>query len=363
MRPTPPFFDLDPNELRGILADLSMPAFRAKQLLQWVYEKSVTDSAQMTNLSKADREKLSSAIRFHTLKPTQHQSATDGTQKLLLELTDSESPANPTTECVMIPAENQSGGTRRTACISSQVGCPVGCRFCASGLGGLEKNLSAGQIVEQVYHLNQLPEVRGKDDTGRITNIVFMGMGEPLTNFQNVVKAVRTLTADWAFNISARRITVSTVGLPAQIKRLAEIDLPITLALSLHAPNDELRRQLIPWAEHTTIEALINACRIYFDQTGREITLEYILLGNVNDRPQHARQLATVAKQLRCNVNLIRYNEVASLPYNRPSTDGVHKFQKILQEAGINAHIRASRGRDIAAACGQLRHEQKAAAT
>jgi 23S rRNA (adenine2503-C2)-methyltransferase len=242
---------------------------------------------------------------------------------------------------------------RRTACISSQVGCPVGCRFCASGLGGLDGNLTAGQIVEQVHHVTLLAT-----DVGRVTNIVFMGMGEPLANFSAVTNAIRTLNAPWGFGISARRITVSTVGLPAAIRKLVDFEIPVTLALSLHAPNDDLRRELIPWAEYATIDELLDACEEYFRKTGREITLEYLLLRNVNDRPEHARQLATVAKKLRANVNLIRYNEVRGLPYDRPTTEDVRAFQEILREKHVNAHLRASRGRDIAAACGQLRHEK-----
>lgn len=259
----------------------------------------------------------------------------------------------------MIPAADDApdAGRRKTACISSQVGCPVGCRFCASGLGGLDGNLSAGRIVEQVWRLARLPEVE------RITNVVFMGMGEPLANFSAVTKAIRTLAAPWGMGISARKITVSTVGLHKAIERLAEeMELPVTLALSLHAPNDELRRSLIPWADYTSIDQLLVACSKWFARTGREITLEYTLLRGVNDRPEHARELAAVAKRLRANVNLIRFNEVAGVPFNRPTTDDVRRFQEILRAEFVNAHIRASRGRDIAAACGQLRHETGGAA-
>ncbi len=255
------------------------------------------------------------------------------------------------TECVMIPSDD-----RRTACISSQVGCPVGCRFCASGLGGLDSNLSAGRILEQVWRLGRL---LGGD---RVSNIVFMGMGEPLANLGNVVAAIRTLTSLWAFGISARKITVSTVGLPQAIRKLSQqLDLPVTLALSLHAPNDTIRRQLIPWANYTTIEELLSACREWFDKTGREITLEYTLLRGVNDRPEHATELAQIARTLRANINLIRYNEVSGLPFQRPLSDDVLEFQRLLKARHINTHIRASRGRDIAAACGQLRHEHAAA--
>jgi len=248
----------------------------------------------------------------------------------------------------------RAGLPRFTACISSQVGCPVGCRFCASGLTGLDHNLSAGRIVEQVWRLGRMEGVR------RITNVVFMGMGEPLSNLSAVVPAIRTLNALWATGISARKITVSTVGLPKAIEKLAEqLNLPVTLALSLHAPNDDLRRKLIPWAEYTTVADLLGACRAWFERTGREVTLEYTLLRGVNDRPQHAEELAKIAATLRGNVNLIRYNEVAGLEFQRPHTEDVLDFQRILKARGIKAHIRASRGRDIAAACGQLRHENK----
>ncbi len=190
-----------------------------------------------------------------------------------------------------------------------------------------------------------------------------MGMGEPLSNFAAVTQAIRTLNAEWGMGISARRITISTVGLPKAIEKLAdEFDLPVTLALSLHAPNDDIRRQLIPWAEYTTIPELLSACQKWFDKTGREITLEYILLGGANDQPEHARQLAGVARSLRANVNLIRYNEVKGMPFDRPEDNAVRAFQEILRENGVNTHIRASRGRDIAAACGQLRHEAAPAA-
>jgi 23S rRNA (adenine2503-C2)-methyltransferase len=378
-------FHFTPDTLAQWCAERSMPAFRAKQLLKWVYERGVVDPAQMTDLSKRDREVVTREMAFLSGPTIAHQLATDGTQKLLIEWPDDLSatsaehatvdmasrlpilgqsmPYSNTarqTECVMIPwppkgelRPRSDTRERRTACISSQVGCPVGCKFCASGLGGLDGNLSAGRIVEQVWRLNRLPDV------GRISNIVFMGMGEPLANFKNVTHAVRTIAAPWGMGIGARRITISTVGLPQAIERLArELDLPVTLALSLHAPTDELRRRLIPWAEHATIDQLLKACQTWFDKTGREITLEYILLRGVNDRPEHARLLADLARAMRANINLIRYNEVRGLPFERPRNEDVLAFQAILTDANITTHVRASRGRDIAAACGQLRHEQ-----
>ncbi|MEM1026977.1 MAG: 23S rRNA (adenine(2503)-C(2))-methyltransferase RlmN [Planctomycetota bacterium] len=366
----PHFFALTPETLRRYMLDWGLPAFRATQLLDWVYRKHVADPDAMSNLSNRDRAVIAERLDFTLGSVVQHQRATDGTQKLLVDWSppkesgSSDSPLNvlgqlgdPSnqTECVMIPTPK-----RRTACISSQVGCPVGCKFCASGLGGLDGNLTAGQIVQQVWQLSHMlhrQKVGEGDEIGRITNVVFMGMGEPLANLPAVTAALQTLTADWGPNLSARKITVSTVGVVPGIRKLAKLDLPITLAISLHAPNDELRRQIIPWAKFTTVAELVDAGQDYFRETGREVTLEYILLGRFNDQPQHAQELADVASRIRGNVNLIRYNEVKGLPFDRPTTEDVRRFQDVLVKRGVNTHIRASRGRDIAAACGQLRHE------
>lgn len=357
-------FDLDPGALRDWCVAEGLPPFAATQILDWVYRKGVTDPAAMTNLSRAARERLAAGMTIGEGVLLADRLATDGTRKLLLGWpadavgsAGSATHALPQvargreTETVMIPTPK-----RRTACVSSQLGCPVGCRFCASGIGGVEGNLRAGQIVEQVHRLAALEGV------GRITNVVFMGMGEPLANYGAVTGAIRTIVAPWGLGISARKVTVSTVGLPAAIRRLAEFELPVTLALSLHAPTDELRRELIPWAEYASIEELMDACGAYFRASGREITFEYLLLARVNDRPAHAEALARLAHRLRANVNLIRYNEVEGLPYRRPATEDVRAFQETLRKRGVNAHLRASRGRDIAAACGQLRHERAALA-
>jgi 23S rRNA (adenine2503-C2)-methyltransferase len=354
------FFDFDSDSLARFLMERGMPSFSAPQIMDWVYRKGVIEPERMTNLSTRDRTMLASEIRFLVGAEIEHQAASDGTRKLLIQWDRSRSGASSpadrtatrTTECVMIPTES-----RRTACVSSQVGCPVGCTFCASGLGGLEGNLTSGQIVEQVFRL------RGLSGVDRISHVVFMGMGEPLANFAAVTDAVRTLNAPWGMGIGARSITISTVGLPAAIRKLVTFEIPVTLALSLHAPNDELRRRLIPWASYTTIAELLDACDEYFQKSGREITLEYILLQGVNDRVEHARELAEVARRLRASVNLIRYNEVKGLPFNRPRTEDVRAFQQALRQRRVNVHIRASRGRDIAAACGQLRHEHRAALT
>lgn len=339
-------FDFTREGLAAKLAEWNEPAYRADQILRWIYGEGATSWDRMSNLSKTLRDRLAAEMPIFLSEVPQQQESADGTTKLLLRW-----PDGATSECVLIPE-----APRNTACISTQVGCPVGCVFCASGLGGLQRNLTAGQIVEQAMRVRQL--VGGEE---RLSNIVFMGLGEPLANYDATVQAIRTINADWGMNIGARKITVSTVGLPKQMKRLADENLQITLALSLHAPNDELRRKLIPWAERISMESLIEAARYYFDQTGREITLEYILLSGVNDLLEHALELAKVSRKMRSNVNLIPYNPVAGLPYERPSKERVHQFVLKLRERGINAHVRKSRGLDIDSACGQLRRRETAA--
>ena len=294
------FFDLDLDALKQFCLEHKLPAFASAQIQQWVYQHGVVNPDQMTNVSKKHRDILREHLQFCRGSINQAHIASDDTEKLLVDWPTSTPPSDasalsvlsnqavPQTECVMIPTPQ-----RKTACISSQVGCPVGCRFCASGLGGLEHNLTAGQIVEQIHHLQSQPTI------DRITNVVFMGMGEPLANMREVMAAIRTLNAPWGYGISARKITVSTVGLPTAIRRFATFELPVTLALSLHAPNDTLRKELIPWSEYAPIEELLDACDEYFQQSGREITLEYLLLRDVNDRVEHAKELATIAKRIR----------------------------------------------------------------
>jgi 23S rRNA (adenine2503-C2)-methyltransferase len=335
------FFGLTASQIDTLVTSWGWPVFRAQQLRDWVYKKDVTDPALMTNLSKSDRQIIQQTLTFGGSSVISQQISSDGTQKLLLGW-----PDGSNAETVMIP-----DGPRRTACVSSQVGCPVGCKFCASGINGVKGNLTAGQIVEQIIRLNAGQE--------HISNVVFMGMGEPLANYTHLMQAIRVLHDPGCLNIGARRITVSTVGVPLKMRQLAEENLPINLAISLHAPNEPLRKQLIPWAEHFALPDILAAARYYFERTGREVTLEYILLANVNDRPEHAQQLARLCKTLRANVNLIRYNEVAGLGFGRPKAEDVIQFQEILRAAGVNTHVRKSRGRDIDAACGQLRRKQQ----
>ena len=332
-------FGMTDAALTDWLRERGHQRYRADQVLEWIYRRGARSFDEMTNLSKTLRAELNTSMVLFESQVAGRADSTDGTTKLLLHWDDGGS-----SECVLIPDD-----PRRTACISTQVGCPVGCVFCASGLDGLARNLTAAQIVEQAMRVAQLCE------PDSLTNIVLMGLGEPLANYAATVAAIRTINAPWGMNIGARKITVSTVGLPPAMRRLAREGLQITLALSLHAPTDELRRKLVPWAETFSIDELVSTARDYFDVTGREVTLEYVLLAGINDQPEHARQLASVAKSIRSNVNLIPYNPVPSLPYKRPSRDTQTGFLDLLRQRGVNAHLRRSRGTDIAAACGQLR--------
>ena len=338
--------NLDCAALEQWLAQVGSPRFRARQVLEWVYERFVTSFDAMRNVPADLRRRLAGEFVIAASQVSRRAESQDGTIKLLLAW-----PDGATSECVLIPDD-----ARRTACIGSQVGCPVQCVFCASGIGGMERNLAAGEIVEQAWRIAALCAEYG----GRLSNIVLMGAGEPLANLSAVLAAVRTINADWGLGVGARRITISTVGLPSQIRKLAREHLQVNLALSLHAPNDELRRQIIPWAAKIPLSELLSACQYYFKETGREITLEYILLGGMNDLPRHAEELARFAAQLRCNVNLIRYNPVPGLPYERPTAQASQRFQDILRRHGVNTHLRRSRGLDIDAACGQLRRSAMA---
>jgi 23S rRNA (adenine2503-C2)-methyltransferase len=337
-------FDATRDSLRTHFAAINQPPYRADQVLDWVYQRNAASFPEMSNLPKALREQLAETMAIQQSEVVAEQSAADATTKLLLRW-----PDGATSECVLIP-----DGDRRTACISTQVGCPVGCVFCASGLDGLQRNLSAGQIVEQAMRVRRLC-----GEHARLSNIVFMGLGEPLANYDATIQAARTINAPWGMGIGARKITISTVGLPRQMMRLADEELQITLALSLHAPTDELRRELIPWADGVTIDSLVDAARYYFEKTGREITLEYILLAEVNDFSRHAVELAAVSRRMRSNVNLIVYNPVEGLPFERPTAESVRAFVEVLRSKGVNAHVRRSRGLDIDAACGQLRRREE----
>ncbi len=331
----PNLLEMTFEDLQRTAREAHLPAYRVEQLCDWVYRKGVTDPARMTNLPRAFVERFD----ILTSRIVRRSESKDGTIKLLVALHDGEH-----VETVLIPERR-----RATVCLSTQAGCAMGCRFCASGIGGLRRNLTAGEILARILHL-------WSAGGSAATNVVFMGVGEPLANYESTVRSIRAVIDPRRFGISARRVTVSTIGLPAQILRLAKEDIPITLAISLHAPNDTLRRELIPAAARTSLEEIISAAEAFYAARKREITLEYLLLGGVNDSALCAEGLVRIARRLRCNVNLIRYNPVESLPFERPGSVKVKEFTARLRKRGVNVHVRRSRGLDAAAACGQLRH-------
>jgi len=335
--------ELSPSQFVRVINELGAPHYRAEQVLQWVYRRGVTAFDQMSNLPLRFREALSQTLTVYQSQIVCRRDSTDGTIKLLLRWPDGAS-----SECVMIPEER-----RRTACVSTQVGCPAGCVFCASGIGGLQRNLTAAEIIEQALRIRDLCAAGT-----RLSNVVFMGLGEPLANYGATLGAIRAINGSWGMDIGARKITVSTVGLPSKMKELAREQLQITLALSLHAPNDALRREIIPWAQRVDLDELVAACDYYFQRTGREVTLEYILLAGVNDATHHAAELANLSKRMRSNINLIRYNPVEGLPFARPDNAQAQRFLGVLRDQGVSAHLRRSRGLDVTAACGQLRRQQ-----
>ncbi len=321
------------EQLRLAVREAGYEAYRADQLADWVYKKGVTDPAAMANLPAG----LTDQIAALDSRVVGKSLSCDGTLKCLIELHDGER-----IETVMIPTSQ-----RVTVCLSTQAGCAMGCGFCASAIGGLRRNLTAGEILQQLLHLRR--------ESGRaITHVVFMGMGEPLANYDATVAAVRAIIDPQRFGISARRVTVSTVGLPEQIRRLAREELPITLAISLHAPNDALRRQLIPAAARTPFADVLAAAEEFFESKHRIVTLEYVLLAGVNDTSLCSRALAKIARRLKCKVNLIRYNRVKSLPFEMPTKEAVQKFAAVLRRNGVKVTVRQSRGLDADAACGQL---------
>jgi 23S rRNA (adenine2503-C2)-methyltransferase len=335
-----PLLDVPPGELLEWLQCHGQPAMRARQLRRWIIAGRAETFDEMTDLPRALRSELSADLVPLGTVIAQHQQAGDGTHKLLLRLCDGRH-----IECVLIP-END----RRTACISTQVGCGMGCVFCASGLNGVTRNLTTGEILEQLIRLtNVLPEGE------RITNIVVMGMGEPLANLDNLTVALDVACAKEGLGIGARHVTVSTVGLPAKIRRLADSGKPYHLAVSLHAPNDPLRTQIVPTNDKTGIDAILEAADYFFERTGRRVTYEYVLLSGINDSLAHARELARLLRGRCAHVNLIPFNDVDGLPYRRPTPAALSAFVSELRGAGINVKVRKRKGSDIDAACGQLR--------
>ena len=315
--------------------------FRAAQLFDWIYVKKVSSFEEMTNFSKEFRSKLTASFLFPSIRLVRTLQSEDGqTDKFLWELADGKR-----VESVLICSAE-----RRTVCVSSQVGCPARCAFCASGREGLLRNLDVAEIVEQVLHIDRILKEKGE----RVCHIVFMGMGEPMENYEAVVQSIRIFCAPEAFQISQRRITVSTVGVVEGILRLAKEELKVNLVLSLHAPNQHLRKKIIPYARKYLLEEILTAMDFYASQTKRDITYEYTLLAGINDGAEQAAELAQLVQGKQCTVNLIPYNPVEGLRLERPQREQIEMFREILEERGVNTTWRYTKGKDIAAACGQL---------
>jgi 23S rRNA (adenine2503-C2)-methyltransferase len=333
------------DELLAWLAARGQPPLRARQVRRWVVAGRAESFDQMTDLPRPLRAELAADWSPLGTTVARHLRSSDGTQKLLLRLHD-----GGLIECVLIPEAD-----RRTACISTQVGCGMGCVFCASGLDGVARNLSAGEILEQLVRLrNLLPP----DE--RLTNVVVMGMGEPLANLDHLLQALAAAGHKDGLNLGARHVTISTVGLPAKMRRLADLGKQYHLAVSLHAPNDDLRNRIVPTNTHTGVEAILAAADDFFEKTGRQVTYEYVLLGGLNDGPVEARQLADLLRGRHAHVNLIPFNDVEGLPYRRPTSEAQQAFVARLRQAGVSVKVRKRKGADIDAACGQLRRKAEA---
>ena len=344
------FKSISREELSQCLRDLGEPAYRAEQILQWVYEKQAESFGKMSNLPAALRQKLAAACEFNAVHALTMRNATDTTEKFLFQLRD-----HSLIETVLIPATPglTSSSDRHTVCVSTQVGCAYGCKFCASGLEGVKRHLTAAEIVDQVL---QVQKLSGE----KVNNIVVMGMGEPLANYDNLMRALRIINAPWGLGIGARKITVSTVGLVPRIKQLADDPMQLRLAVSLHGATDEVREKIMPVNKKYPLKELLAACDYYVNTKKRMLTFEYILIDGVNDSLEQAHKLGAIAKRLRAKVNLIPYNPVEGLPWKRPDRDRCKMFQHTLQSHGVTSTLRIEKGTDINAACGQLRlqHER-----
>lgn len=327
------------EEIAEEMKSIGEKAFRGKQIYEWLHKKLVSDFDEMSNLSKDLREKLKEQYVLPGVQMVDSRTSKDGeTTKYLFRLHD-----DRVIESVLMKYHHGN-----SVCISSQVGCRMGCKFCASTLGGLERNLTASEMLSQIYEIQRL-------SGERVSNVVVMGTGEPFDNFDNLLKFIQILTDEHGLNISQRNITVSTCGLVPKIKELAEKQLQITLAISLHAPNDELRRTLMPVANKYSVKEIMEACHYYYDKTGRRITFEYSLVEGSNDGEREARELCQLIKGLNCHVNLIPVNPIKERNFRHSSMQFIQKFKNILEKNRINVTIRREMGADIDAACGQLR--------
>ena len=336
-------YELSRAELGRWCEEHGVPGFRADQIRRWIFGKRVHSFAEMHDLPASLRASLSEQFSLFPAEVSAHQVASDRTEKLLLQLTDGEY-----VECVLMREPD-----RRTICISTQVGCAMGCVFCASGMQGLKRNLTTGEILEQVLRLDRLlPREEA------ITNVVVMGIGEPLANLKALLPALDSLNDKGGLGLGARRITISTVGLPEKIRELSKLGKAYNLAVSLHAPNNPLRTQLVPVNKNIGIDAVLQAADDFFAETGRRVTYEYVLLSGVNDSPEVARQLAQLLQSRIAHVNLIPMNGVTELPFVEPTSPRTHEFVRVLEDRGIPVTVRKRKGADIDAACGQLRLHQ-----
>jgi 23S rRNA (adenine2503-C2)-methyltransferase len=336
----PTILELSLEKLQDWLKEHDQPVYRAKQILHGIYQGRASSFDDMTDLPKSLRSVLAEAFDIFQSEITKHQQSDDGTEKLLLKLAD-----GGLIECVLLR-----DGVRRSICVSSQVGCAMGCVFCASGLDGVDRNLTRAEIVEQMLLLQRLLPIEE-----RLSHIVMMGMGEPLANLHRVMEALEVAKSEQGLGISPRRITISTVGLPPSIDKLAEANSPYHLAISLHAPNDELRSRLVPVNSNIGIEKIMAAADRYFEKTGRRLTFEYVLLADINDSLDCARQLVRLLRGKTSMLNVIPYNPVAGLPYRTPTPQVIRRFRQELLDGGINVMFRQRKGDQIQAACGQLR--------
>ena len=327
------------EQLKKLVNEWDFSSFRAKQLFNWLYNHKVRTVKQMNNLPNELQEKLQTEAKLRSMEIIKEQTASDGTKKYLFSLAD-----GVQVEAVYMPYQDK----RRSLCLSTQAGCAMGCSFCATGLQGLERDLTAGEIIEQLL----LIEDKLKTE---ITNVVLMGMGEPLDNYQEVLKAIKLFNHFDGLNIGMRKITLSTCGLVPQIKKLAKENLQLTLAISLHAVDDKLRSRLIPVNKRYPIQELLSACRYYINQTKRRVTFEYALIAGVNDSVVEADKLAELLSGMLAHVNLIPINKVKTKDYNRSQRAQIDKFAARLDKNNISTTIRVERGSDIDAACGQLK--------
>ncbi len=332
--------DYSPEQLTEYFKSKKITSFRTKQILEWVYRKPVLKFDEMTDLPKTLRDDLAADFSLYSVRELIRKVSIDGTNKALFELGDGES-----VETALIPSGD---GFNYTICVSCQVGCPMGCAFCSTGHQGFQRNLSVSEIVDQVRYFNAL-----LGSNGRISNVVFMGMGEPFSNYDNVIRAANIMNADWGINIAARSITISTVGVISGIRNFMREGHQFGLAVSLHAPSDQIRNRLLPYNKSTGVDKLLKACRDYVSITNRRITFEYCLFKGINDTREVADELIDKLKGLNCHVNLIAPN--ATFDHGLQPSESVLDFENYLKDNHINVTLRKSMGSDIDAACGQLK--------